>query len=61
VPARHTAGLRHGMVTLPLPFATPEFTVSALWHLRLDADPAHRWLRSCVREAVAARDREDVG
>lgn len=52
VPARHTAGLRSGMVSFTLPFATAEMTVSMLWHQRLDADPAHRWLRECVREAV---------
>ncbi len=50
VPERHTAGLRSGMHSFALPVATPEFTVSMLWHPRLDGDPAHRWLRSCVRE-----------
>ena len=54
VPDRHTAGLREGMRTFPLPVETPEFTVSLLWHPRLDADPAHRWLRAHVREACAA-------
>lgn len=54
VPERHTAKLRAGMYTFPLPFPTPEFTVSLFWHPRLDADPAHRWLRKCVREACAA-------
>lgn len=54
VPDRHTAGLREGMRTFPLPVGTPEFTVSLLWHPRLDADPAHRWLRSHVREVCAA-------
>lgn len=49
VPERHTANLREGMHTFPLPMATPEFTVSLLWHPRLDADPAHRWLRGLVR------------
>ncbi|MBX7197219.1 MAG: LysR family transcriptional regulator [Sandaracinaceae bacterium] len=52
VPALHTAGLRGGMVSFPLPFETPQLTVSMLWHQRLDADPAHRWLRRCVRESV---------
>lgn len=52
VPARHTAGLRGGMVTFALPFAAPELTVSMLWHLRLDADPAHRWLRECLCEVI---------
>lgn len=27
--------------------------VSLLWHPRQDADPAHRWLRHCVRNACA--------
>ena len=32
------------------PIPTPTFTVSLLWHPRLDAGPAHRWLRGCVRD-----------
>lgn len=50
VPERHTGILRIGMHSFALPISTPEFTVSLLWHPRLDADPAHRWLRGCVRE-----------
>ena len=53
VPERHTGNLRAGMHSFPLPVATPEITVSLLWHPRLDADPAHRWLRGCVRDACA--------
>jgi DNA-binding transcriptional LysR family regulator len=53
VPARHTGNLRAGMHSFLLSFPIPEFTVSMLWHPRLDADPAHRWLRSCVRDACA--------
>ena len=53
VPERHTANLRAGMHSFPLPVCTPEFTVSLLWHPRLHADPAHRWLRGCVRDACA--------
>ncbi|MDN5932332.1 MAG: LysR family transcriptional regulator, partial [Pseudonocardia sp.] len=45
VPERHTASLRERMHSFALPLATPQFTVSLLWHPRLDADPAHRWLR----------------
>lgn len=48
VPARHTGNLRAGMFTFTLPVATPEVTVSMLWHPRMDADAAHRWLRECV-------------
>ena len=50
VPERHTGILRTGMYSFALPISTPEFTVSLLWHPRLDADLAHRWLRTCVRE-----------
>jgi len=50
VPERHTGSLRAGMYSFTLPVTTPEFTVSMLWHPRLDADPGHRWLRGLVRE-----------
>jgi DNA-binding transcriptional LysR family regulator len=53
VPERHTGNLRSGMHSFPLPVSTPEITVSLLWHPRLDADPAHRWLRGCVRDVCA--------
>ena len=55
VPERHTGNLRAGMHSFPLPIAMPEITVSLLWHPRMDADPAHRWLRGCVRDACAER------
>lgn len=58
VPERHTGALRAGMHSFPLPVFTREITVSMLWHPRLDADPAHRWLRGCVRE-VCGRSRVD--
>lgn len=54
VPERHTETLRAGMRGFALPVATRELTISLLWHPRLDADPAHRWLRGCVRDACAA-------
>jgi DNA-binding transcriptional LysR family regulator len=54
VPERHTGNLRRGMHSFPLPVATPKFTVSLLWHPRLDADLAHRWLRGHVRAVCAA-------
>ncbi len=55
VPERHTGILRSGMYSFALPISTPEFTVSLLWHPRLDADLAHRWLRTCVREVCTER------
>lgn len=53
VPDRHTANLRSGMFSFRLPVLAEEFTVSMLWHPRTDADPAHRWLRGCLREVCA--------
>jgi len=53
VPGRHTGNLRAGMYSFTLPVSTPEFTVSMLWHPRLDADPAHRWLRRHVKDVCA--------
>lgn len=53
VPEHHTGRLRAEMHSFSLPVATPAFTVSLLWHPRLDADAAHRWLRGCVREVCA--------
>jgi len=53
VPERHTGDLRAGMHSFALPLSVAEITVSLLWHPRMDGDPAHRWLRGCVREACA--------
>lgn len=55
VPERHTGKLRAGMHSFALPLPLPEITVSLLWHPRLEADPAHRWLRGLVREVCGGR------
>ena len=39
-----------GLQSFTLPTPLPEIGVSALWHPRMDADPAHRWMRSRVLE-----------
>ena len=54
VPEKHTASLRGGMHSFALPVPTPDFTVSLLWHPRLDGDPAHRWMRNCIRDSCSA-------
>jgi DNA-binding transcriptional LysR family regulator len=61
VPERHTGTLRAGMHSFPLPVPLPELTISQLWHPRLDADPAHRWLRACVRDVCAEQRTESSG
>jgi DNA-binding transcriptional LysR family regulator len=53
VPARHTAVLRAGMHSFALPLPVEEITVSLFWHPRLHADPAHAWLRECVRDVCS--------
>ena len=40
---------RQPLASFPLPVETPSITISQIWHPRLDADPAHRWLRSLVQ------------
>lgn len=43
-----------GLVELqsfPLPVRTFAITIAQMWHPRLDADPAHRWLRSIIFSA----------
>ena len=37
-----------GLAGFDLPVEIPAIAVSAMWHPRLDADPAHRWLRNAV-------------
>lgn len=55
VPERHTGNLRAGMYSFELPFPALEITVSMLWHPRMDADPAHRWLRQCLLDVCAGQ------
>lgn len=42
-----SAGIHH----FELPVRTPPIKVSAIWHPRLHADPAHRWLRDTILTA----------
>lgn len=55
VPERHTENLRDGLWSFQLPFVSPTFTVSLIWHPRMEADAAHRWLRACVRAVCGQR------
>jgi DNA-binding transcriptional LysR family regulator len=41
---------RNEIASFPLPVQTRPITVSQMWHPRMDADPAHRWLRGLVRD-----------
>ncbi|MFD8612280.1 LysR family transcriptional regulator [Streptomyces sp. NPDC059631] len=48
---RHATAL--GLRWFPVPAPLPELEVRLLWHARLDADPAQRWLRETIRAALA--------
>ncbi len=37
-----------GLESFDVPVPTPAFMISAMWHPRVDVDPAHRWLRDTV-------------
>ena len=49
VPERHTEGLRKRLHRFALPVEVASFTISMLWHPRMDGDLAHRWLRDGLR------------
>ena len=53
-PMARSHPLVDGLVAFDLPVPTPEIAVSALWHPRLEADPAHRWLRDTVTDVCRA-------
>ena len=55
VPEKHTARLREGMHSFALPVVIAPFTLSMLWHPRMDGDLAHRWLRSVIRDICGPR------
>lgn len=42
-----------GIRWFPIPATLPEVDVRLLWHARLDADPAQRWLRDTIRDALS--------
>ena len=39
---------RFGLQVLKPPLPLPPYTISQVWHPRVDADPSHRWLRRLV-------------
>ncbi len=48
-------GMTSKLVTRELPFDPGAVHVEMVWHLRRDAEPAHRWLRDVLMSAVKAR------
>lgn len=56
VPERHSLNLCRGMFSFPLPITLSSIRISMLWHPRMDADLAHRWLRQCVQQVCGNND-----
>ena len=43
---------RFALRVLKPPIALPHYTISQVWHPRVDADPSHRWFRRLVSRAA---------
>ncbi|MEV0320156.1 LysR family transcriptional regulator [Streptomyces sp. NPDC050658] len=41
-----------GLTTFTIPLPLPPLPLALAWHPRHDADPAHEWLRGCVRDLL---------
>jgi DNA-binding transcriptional LysR family regulator len=55
---RHRAGLlnkAYGNRILSLPMAMPALDLYLYWHAAMDGDPANRWLRAALLEALKER------
>ncbi|MER5828679.1 LysR family transcriptional regulator, partial [Streptomyces mirabilis] len=47
------------LAVLEIPLDLPGFSSGQAWHVRLDTDPAHRWLRGALAR-VAEEVRRDI-
>lgn len=47
-----SAGVLDAVVARPLPLDVPPIHIDAVWHVRQDADTAHRWLRDLVQRSA---------
>jgi DNA-binding transcriptional LysR family regulator len=45
-----------GLVSFDSPVPLPTVDVAMLWHARVACDPAHQWLRDCIRRAGTMLD-----
>ena len=51
----------NGLQCFELPLSIPAFNISAIWHPRLDHDPAHRWFRGeLLQLCLAAYPRDSL-
>ena len=54
VPRRLATLRSEGLVSFKLPISVKGFDVIAVWHARVDKDPAHQWLRSKLARIARA-------
>ena len=54
-------GYQDAVLTTELPFELAPVSVQMLWPLRLDAEPAHRWLRALVADASTSISQQQTG
>ncbi|MFG2718168.1 LysR family transcriptional regulator [Streptomyces sp. NPDC048416] len=47
------------LAVLDIPLDLPASRFTQAWHIRVDADPAQRWLRGVLTQIVAGLDRDD--
>ncbi|HYD97452.1 MAG TPA: LysR family transcriptional regulator [Noviherbaspirillum sp.] len=61
MPGRYAqiANEQFGNQILPFPMEIPAFDVFLYWHANVDNDPANRWFREQVMQAVRGRDAAD--
>lgn len=53
VPSRLGQGDLRGLAMAPLPVPAPRMPMYAVWHVQLQEDPAHRWVREALDAVVA--------
>jgi DNA-binding transcriptional LysR family regulator len=58
VPECLATATQQGMAVFPLPVQTGSITISQAWHPRFEADKAHGWLRSCLRQVLGDGPRQ---
>ncbi|MEU3355530.1 LysR family transcriptional regulator [Streptomyces sp. NPDC037389] len=49
------------LVVREIPLSLPRVALGMAWHVRVDTDPAHRWLREAVADAARALSAEAGG
>ena len=60
LPERLLSVMNRNLIKFETPVPVPGFRLEAIWPARLDADPAHRWLREIVASASRMEDKHGL-